>query len=96
MALKDIREFLRAEYGIEPHITTISGVLSNLKITNKTIVRVPHDRNTRLLPQEKIEWALMWRYLGKAGVIFIYIDEAGFNLHLTLQKGWVIVGCTPK
>lgn len=94
--LKDMREFLRARYGIEPHITTISGVLANFKITNKTIVRVPDDRNTRLLSQERMEWALTRRYLEKAGAAFVHIDEAGFNLHLTSQKGRAIVGCTPE
>lgn len=49
------------------------------------------DRNTPLLAQERMEWALTWRYLERAGAKFICIDEAGFNLHLSSGKG-----CTPE
>ena len=94
--LQDMQKYLTESHGISPHITTISNVLANLKITNKTIVRVPVDRNTPLPAQERMEWAITWRYLERAGARFIYIGEAGFNLHLTSEKGWATVGYTPE
>ena len=94
--LAEMKNYLSERHEISPHITTISSVLSNLKITNKTIVRVPVDRNTPLLAQERMEWALTWRYWERAGARCIYIDEAGFNLHLSSGKGWAVVGYTPE
>ena len=36
--------------------------------------------------QKRREWAK-----------FVYVDEAGFNLHLTkVKSGWAIVGSTPE
>ena len=67
-----------------------------MKITNKTIVRVPADRNTPELAQKRIEWSITWRYLADTKAKLIYIDESGFNLHLTSGKGWAIVGFTPE
>ena len=94
--LKQMKEFLESNFGISPDTSTISKLLGNLKITNKTIVRVPVDRNTPLLAQERREWALTWRYLERGWAKFVYIDEAGFNLHLTGGTGWAIVGFTPE
>ena len=79
-----------------PDETTISKVLKNMKITNKTIVKVPKNRNTPYACQCRIEWALTWRYLERAGVGFAYIDEAGFNICLTQRRGWATVGYTPE
>ena len=52
----ETKSYSSEHHGISPHITTISSVLSNLRITNKTIVRVPADRNTPLLAQERMGW----------------------------------------
>ena len=94
--LKQMKEFLESSFDISPDTSTISKLLSNLKITNKTIVRVPVNRNTPLLAQKRREWALTWRYLERGWAKFVYIDEAGFNLHLTKGTGWAIVGFTPE
>ena len=32
----------------------------------------------------------------RAGIKFVYIDEAGLNLHLSSGRGWGAVGCTPE
>ena len=94
--LKEMKEFLEENFDISPDISTISRLLGNLKITNKTIVRIPADRNTPLLAQKRREWALTWRYLERGWAKFVYIDEAGFNLHVTGGTGWAIVGFTPE
>ena len=97
--LKAMREHLAAcnpPFEYVPDVTTISKVLKNMKITNKTIVKVPKDRNSPVNCQKRIEWAITWRYLERAGAVFVYIDEAGFNLHNASGKGWAVVGFTPE
>lgn len=56
--LKEMKEFLEGHFDIPPDISTISKLLGNLNITNKTIVRIPADRNTPLLAQKRREWAI--------------------------------------
>ena len=62
--LKDMEEFLTDTFDITPDVSTISKVLTNLKITNKKVVTIPASRNTPLLSQQRVEWALTWRDLG--------------------------------
>ena len=88
--------FLTDTFGITPDISTISKLLTNLKITNKKVVAIPAARNTPLLSQQRVEWALTWRDMERFGVKFVYIDEAGFNLRVVTGKGWGIVGHTPE
>lgn len=61
---------LSTKFCINPEVSTISKVLKNMKITNKTIVRVLVDRNTPELARKRIEWNIIRRYLsdGKIGV----------------------------
>ena len=94
--LKDMQDFLTDTFNITPDISTISKVLTNLKITNKKVVAIPASRNTPLLSQQRVEWALTWRDMERFGVKFVYIDEAGFNLRVVSGKGWGIVGYTPE
>lgn len=94
--LKEMREFLTDSYNITPDISTISKLLKNLKITNKKVVSIPAARNTPLLSQKRVEWALTWRDMERFGVKFIYLDEAGFNLRVVSGKGWGVVGYTPE
>ena len=94
--LREMQEFLTDTYSITPDISTISKLLTNLKITNKKVVAIPAARNTPLLSQQRVEWALTWRDMERFGVKFVYIDEAGFNLRVVSGKGWGIVGYTPE
>ena len=74
-----MQSHLSTNFGINPDVSTVSKALKNMKITNKTIVRVPVDRNTPELAWKRMEW----RYLNDAKAKLVYIDESGFNLHPT-------------
>lgn len=96
VTLTQMRDHIAPYCERPPDPTTISKLLKNLKITNKTLVRIPRDRNSPEMVQKRVEWAITWRNLQTIGAGFVYIDEAGFNLHLTAKKGWAIVGFTPE
>ena len=58
--LKNMQDYLSTNFNISPDMSTISKILKVMKITNKTIVRVPADRNTPELAQKRIEWSMTW------------------------------------
>ena len=96
--LSEMSQLLLTAYDHEhPSVaSTIGHVLSRLQVTNKRIVVVPSDRNTPLAIQRRVEWAVTWMALDRAGVQFVYLDESGFNLSLARANGWAFVSVTPE
>ena len=94
--IKDMQKYLDENFGINPEKSTISKLLANMKITNKKIVKIPCERNTPTLAQQRVEWAITWKDMERAAIKFVYIDESGFNLNVASGKGWAIVGLTPE
>ena len=74
-ALTEMKNYLSEHHGISPRITAISSVLSNLRITNKTIARVPVERNAPLLAQGRMERALTRRCLERAGAKVVILTR---------------------
>lgn len=85
----------RGAIGDSTNKSTISGVLSNLAITNKTAVGFQLVEMPHYLPKGEgmgSHMEMPWERWAK----FVHIDEAGFNLHLTSGAGWARVGSTPE
>ena len=96
VTLVQMRDYISLDCERAPSTSTISRILKNINITNKTLVRIPKDRNTPEMAQKRVEWSITWRNLQMTGARFIYVDEAGFSLHLTAKKGWAVVGFSPE
>ena len=97
MILTEIRSHILTRFEKSIHVSTISRYLNKQKLTVKRTQIIPAERNSEGTKELRFEYA---RELGRItrtrpGTQLIYLDESGFNLHLTRQRGRALPGISP-
>ncbi|KAL0198989.1 hypothetical protein M9458_007529, partial [Cirrhinus mrigala] len=97
--LREIREAVIADQGTFRNInnvslTTIDRVLRRNHMAMKQLYRVPFQRNSDVVKEARCQYVerIMELEVEGAHHVFIYVDEAGFNLSKVRRRGRNLIG----
>lgn len=93
VALKTLRAGLVREFDIDVSLGTVSKAIKSLHITWKNVLPIPESWNTPKTIAERTEYAERATMEYASDREFIYIDEQGYDLHLSRKtKGHALSG----
>ena len=73
--------------------STVCRALKKMNWTRKRLKRIPVDRNSSLNINRRAEYSIDLSTIADENLVFI--DESGFNLHLSSFYGYAPTGLTP-
>ena len=96
LTLKELKRLIFESKQVSLSPTTIFRALNFLKLTRKRVQTVPIERNSVQTKNKRFDFAFyMLPYVNSDPFKIIYLDESGFNCHLTRNYGRSISGTSP-
>ena len=96
--LKEIQQYIKnnpqlfSNLARQISISTLSRICKEKKITTKNLETIPKSKNTLSVLDNRYTYVREIMLLESDLYTFIYVDETGFNLHVSRKRGRNLIG----